>query len=62
MQHTDTGFLDDLACTLPWVLPLLAFLVHHQLHYDPGEHTNIMSGYMEITLEKDLIILNSCAE
>lgn len=62
MQHTDTGFLDNMMCTLPWNLPLLAFLEHHQLHYDPGGHMKIMSSYMEITLEKDLIILHGCAE
>lgn len=61
-QHADTGFLDNMMCALPWPLLLLAFPEHHQLHYDPGGHTKIMSSYMEITLEKDLIILHGCAE
>lgn len=56
IPQTLTGLLDKLVCALPWTLPLLAFLEHHQLHYDPGGRANIMSDYMEITLEKDQII------
>lgn len=37
-----TGLTDNLVCALPWAQPLLAFLEHHQHHYGPGGHVNIM--------------------
>lgn len=62
IPQTLAGLLDNLVCALPWALPLLAFLELHRLHYDPGGHANIMSGDVEITLEKYSFLLNGFRE
>ena len=49
------GHLENLDYTLPFPLPLLAFLEHHQLRCDPEGYAQVTSNRMEITLENKII-------